>query len=351
MANKQEIKKLINTLENEGELDKAGLIKILEYDEAELLYKAAERVRKKYVGNDVHLRALIEISNHCSNTCYYCGLRSGTRGIKRYRMEYDEIIQCATYAVKCGLKTIVFQSGEDRTLNIAQICRIIEKIKAMDVAITLSIGELSRRDYSMLKSAGANRYLLRIETSNKELYEKLHPGMSHENRLRCLYDLKDIGFETGTGCLIGLPGQTIEMLAEDLLLFKKLDMDMIGMGPFIPCAGTPLEYEKGGDVETVLKMLALTRLLLRDINMPATTALSIINKDGYKKGLNVGANVIMPNMGGMKYKKLYKIYPGKGEGTISSKNNLDEIKSKVISFGRKVGKGYGNRCFFNTHNK
>lgn len=342
--NKQEFEILINTLEKEGELDKESLARILAYDEADLLYESADRVRKKYVGDDVHLRGLIEISNYCPNTCYYCGLRNGTSGVKRYRMESDEIIQCATYAAKCGLKTIVMQSGEDRSLNIVELCRTIEKIKRMDVAITLSIGELSKKDYSMLKSAGANRYLLRIETSNKELYEKLHPGMSHENRLRCIYNLKDLGFEAGTGSLIGLPGQTTEMLAEDLLLYKKLGVDMVGIGPFIPCEGTPLEHEKGGDVETVFKMMALTRLLLRDINMPATTAVSIIDKDGYKKGLSCGANVIMPNMGRAEYKKLYKIYPGKGEGASNSKNNLDDIKSKVISFGRKIGQGYGNRC-------
>ena len=165
-----------------------------------------------------------------------------------------------------------------------------------------------------LKNAGADRYLMRIETSNEKLYEKFHPGMSYKNRVRCLYDLKELGYETGTGSLVGIPGQTLEMLVDDLLFFKKLNADMIGIGPFIPCTGTPLEYEIAGNVKTVLKMLALTRLLMPDINIPATTALGILDNDGYIKGLKCGANVIMPNMGIIEYRKLYKIYPGRGEG-------------------------------------
>ncbi|MDQ2086257.1 [FeFe] hydrogenase H-cluster radical SAM maturase HydE [Herbivorax sp. ANBcel31] len=343
MKDKREFEIFVNTLEKEGELGKVSLAKILTSEKTDSLYSAADRVRKKFVGDGVHLRGLIEFSSYCGNNCFYCGLRAANSKVKRYRMQPDEIIQCAAHAVKFGLKTVVLQSGEDKSFGVNELCKIVNRIKSMDVAVTLSIGELSRNEYSLLKNAGADRYLLRIETSNKKLYEKLHPGMSHENRLRCLYNLKELGYETGTGCLIGLPGQTIEMLAEDLLLFKKLGVDMIGIGPFIPCRGTPLEYEKGGNVETVLKMMALARLLMRDINMPATTALSIKDSDGHRKGLCCGANVVMPNMGRTEYKKLYKIYPGKGEGLINSKNHVDDIKSKIISLGRKIGQGYGNR--------
>lgn len=341
-----EFEMLVNSLENEYELDKAGLIKLLTYEEADLLYVAADRIRKKFVGDDVHLRGLVEFSSYCCRTCFYCGLRAANKKIKRYRMETGEIIECAKHAVRCGLKTIVLQSGEDKSFIIDDLCKIVSKVKDMNVAVTLSIGELSRNDYAALKSAGADRYLLRIETSNEKLYEKLHPGMSYKNRVRCLYDLKELGYETGTGCLIGLPGQTFEMLAEDLLFFKKLDADMIGMGPFIPCTSTPLEYEAGGKVETVLKMMALARLLMPDINMPATTALGVKDNDGYRKGLGCGANVIMPNMGMDDYKKLYAIYPGKDIEMENQNNLLKAVKYTISQLGRKVGQDHGNRRRF-----
>lgn len=338
-----EIGMLVKQLENKNEIDKAGIVKLLANIDATPIYNAADRVRKKFVGDNVHLRGLIEFSSHCCRTCFYCGLRAANNRIKRYRMESDEIIGCATYAVKCGLKTIVLQSGEDKFFTVNDLCKIVSKIKDMDVTVTLSIGELSRDEYSALKNAGADRYLLRIETSNEKLYECLHPGMSYKNRVRCLCDLKELGYETGTGCLIGLPGQRVEMLAEDLLFFKKLDADMIGMGPFIPCSGTPLACEPGGSIDIVLKMMALARLLMPDINMPATTALGVKDNDGYRKRLNCGANVIMPNMGISEYKKLYAIYPGKGEKVENTDNQLKAIKCLILDQGRSIGEQYGGR--------
>ncbi|WP_050754070.1 [FeFe] hydrogenase H-cluster radical SAM maturase HydE [Pseudobacteroides cellulosolvens] len=334
---------LVNTLENEHELDKNSLAELLECKDVPILYTAADRVRKKFVGDDVYLRGLIEFSNFCCRTCFYCGLRAANSGIKRYRMEPGEVIECAANAVKYGLKTIVLQSGEDKFFTVNDLCKIVDKIKDMGTAVTLSVGELSRNDYTALKHAGADRYLLRIETSNEKLYESLHPRMSYKNRVRCLYDLKELGYETGTGCLIGLPGQTPEMLAEDLLFFKKIDADMIGMGPFIPCKGTPLEYEAEGNVETVLKMMALARLLMPDINMPVTTALGVKADDGYRKGLGCGANVIMPNMGIDDYKKLYAIYPGKGDKVETLENQINVIKCLISKEGRVVGKHFGGR--------
>jgi biotin synthase len=338
-----ELETLINTLENEHALDRADLVKLLTCEEAFSVYTAADRVRKKFAGDDVHLRGLIEFSSYCCRTCFYCGLRAANNKIKRFRMEPDEIIECAKHAVSCGMKTIVLQSGEDRFFTINELCSIVNRIKCMDVAVTLSIGELSKSEYTALKNAGTDRYLLRIETSNKQLYKSLHPGMSYKNRVRCLYDLKELDYETGTGCLIGLPGQTPEMLADDLLFFKELDADMIGMGPFIPCTGTPLEREYGGDVDTVLKMMALARLLMPDINIPATTALGVKDSDGYKKGLICGANVIMPNMGRSEYKKLYAIYPGKGVGIINPENQIEIIKTAIFQLGRNIGRDYGSR--------
>jgi len=338
-----EFETLINILEDEHALDRAGLVKLLTCENALPVYTAADRVRKKFAGDDVHLRGLIEFSSYCCRTCFYCGLRAANNKINRFRMVPEEIIECARHAVNCGLKTIVLQSGEDRSFEVNELCKTVSEIKSMDTAVTLSIGELSKSEYADLRNAGADRYLLRIETSNKQLYESLHPGMSYKNRIRCLYDLKELGYETGTGCLIGLPGQTPEMLADDLIFFKELDADMIGMGPFIPCAGTPLEHEDGGDVDNVLKMMALARLLMPDINMPATTALGVKDSDGYKKGLSCGANVIMPNMGRSEYKKLYAIYPGKGVGITNPENQIETIKSAVFQLGRNIGCDYGNR--------
>ncbi|OPZ86978.1 MAG: Biotin synthase [Firmicutes bacterium ADurb.Bin419] len=337
---------LVKTLENEHELDKNSLVELLECKNMPILYAAADRVRRKAVGDDVHLRGLIEFSSFCCRTCFYCGLRAANSGIKRYRMEYEEVFECAAHAVKCGLKTIVLQSGEDKFFTVSDLCKIVDRIKDMGTAVTLSVGELSRNDYTALKHAGADRYLLRIETSNEKLYDSLHPGMSYKNRVRCLYDLKELGYETGTGCLIGLPGQTYEMLAEDLLFFKKIDADMIGMGPFIPCKGTPLEYEAEGNVETVLKMMSLARLLMPDINMPVTTALGVKDNEGYRKGLGCGANVIMPNMGMDDYKKLYAIYPGKDGEMTNQDNQFEAVKYIVAQLGRKVGQDYGNRRRF-----
>ena len=341
----EEAESLINTLETEHKLSKEDLVKLLTLNDAGPVFEAADRVRERFVGNDVHLRGLIEFSSHCGRTCLYCGLRAPNKNIKRYRMESYEIAECALNASKYGLKTVVLQSGEDRTFRIDELCKIISEIKKMDLAVTLSIGEMSKNEYAELKKAGADRYLLRIETSNEVLYKKLHPRMSYKNRIRCLYDIKDLGFEVGTGSLIGLPGQTPEILADDLLFFKELDADMIGLGPFIPCINTPLEDKSGGSVDTVLRMLALARLLMPDINIPATTALGIKDSNGYQKGLLCGANVIMPNAGMCKYKKLYAIYPGKDDGTTSSdlEEQIKVIKAIVFNLGRSIGTDFGYR--------
>jgi len=334
---------LIDVLENEKNIDRDGLIKLLTCDEPTLIYNAADRVRKKVVGEDVHLRGLIEFSSYCIRTCSYCGLRGPNGQVQRFRMEPSEIINCAKRAVELGFRTIVLQSGEDKFYSLSELCNVVDKIKSMDVAVTLSIGELEKGEYLELKKSGADRYLLRIETSNRSLYEKLHPGMSHKNRMRCLYDLKELGYETGTGSLIGLPGQTIEMLADDLIFYKDLDADMIGIGPFIPCAGTPLANEEEGKVELVLRMMALTRLLIPDVNLPATTALGVKDENGYKKGLMCGANVVMPNVGITEYKKMYAIYPGKGEGITNLENQLNKINKVIFELGRSIGQDYGNR--------
>lgn len=321
-------------------LNKSEIIKLLNSDSSEL-YEAADEVRQKYVGDDVHLRALIEFTNICKNTCQYCGIRSANKNVQRYRLSSEQIINIAKRGVDNGFKTVVLQGGEDSFYEKDLICDIVSAIKKFDVAITLSIGERSFEDYSAFKDAGADRFLLRIETTDKNLYEKFHPGMSFENRKKCLYDLKKLGYETGTGCLIGLPGQSIESLADDILFFKELDADMIGVGPFIPHPDTPLSDESCGSFELALKVMAITRLVLPNINIPATTAMETINKNGRIVALQCGANVFMPNITESDYIPKYEIYPNKA-GIKGTKPNIQlEIAEKLGTIGRTISKSKG----------
>ena len=305
------------------------------------LFKTADKVREENVGNEVHLRGLIEFSNICKCQCKYCGLRSGNRDLERYRILKDEILLYAKKAVNMGYKTVVLQSGEDEFYTADKLCEIIKEIKKLDVAITLSIGEKSFEEYETFKKSGADRYLLRIETTDKNLYKKMHPNMSFENRVACLYNLKTLGYEVGTGCLVGLPEQTTESLAGDILFFKDLNADMIGIGPFIPNENTPLKDEKGGDFWLALKVMALTRIMLPDINIPATTAMETLNPNGRIIALQSGANVVMPNVTSTEYRAKYEIYPNK----ICINENPEKcrgcIEGKIKSIGRRISNDYG----------
>lgn len=335
---------IINKAETTHELSREELISLLETNEFDKeILEAADRVRSKYVGDEVHLRGLIEFSNTCSQDCLYCGLRRDNRNVKRYRLEEEEIIDFATKAKSYGYKTVVLQSGEDSFYTVERMKRIINGIKALDLAITLSIGEKTREEYEAYKDAGANRYLLRIETTDKALYEKMDPGMSFDNRIRCLKDLKELGFELGTGSLIGIPGQSIESMAEDILFFKAIDADMIGVGPFIPNEDTPLCNESGGSFEQSVKVMALVRLLLPDINIPATTAMETLNKNGRMIALKGGANVVMPNVTEGEYRRLYALYPGKICINDTPSHCRGCITSKITGIGRSVSNSYGFR--------
>ena len=305
------------------------------------LFKTADNVRKENVGDEIHLRGLIEFSNICKCSCKYCGLRSQNKNLERYRMLKDEIIECVQNAVKLGYKTIVLQSGEDNFYTTDKLCKIIKEIKNFDVALTLSVGEKTFEEYKAFKQAGADRYLLRIETTDKNLYKKMHPNMSFENRLACLYNLKTLGYEVGTGCLVGLPEQTLESLADDILFFKDLDADMIGIGPFIPNQNTPLSEAGGGDFWLALKVMAITRIMLPTINIPATTAMETLNPNGRIIALQSGANVVMPNVTPMKYRAKYEIYPNKICLNDSPDKCRNCIESKINSIGRTISKDYG----------
>ena len=310
------------------------------------LFSYADKIRKENVGNDVHLRGLIEFSNICKNSCKYCGLRKENSTIDRYRIEKDEILEIAKNAVSMGYRTIVLQSGEDAFYSTDKMIEIINVIKEFDVAVTLSIGERSFEDYKAFKQAGADRYLIRIETTNRKLYEKMHPNMDFDNRIRCLEDLKELGYEVGTGCLVGLPNQTIESLADDILFFKEIGADMIGIGPFIPHPQTPLKDTEKGSFTLALKVMALTRIMLPDINIPATTAMETLNPNGRIIALQSGANVVMPNVTSTQYRAKYEIYPNKICINDKPEKCRGCIGAKIESIGRKVATNYGF-----SHNK
>lgn len=325
-------------------LTKDEIVSILNDESVnEFLFKTADKVREKYVGNEIHLRALIEFSNICRCNCKYCGLRKDNSSVQRYRLKKEEVLEFANNAKEYGYQTIVLQSGEDAFFSTEKMCGIIREVKSLGFAITLSLGEKTLEEYEAYKAAGADRYLLRIETTDGELYKKMHPNMSHKNRFDALKNLKKAGFETGTGCLVGLPGQTKESLADDILFFKEIDADMIGIGPFIPSPETPLAQEKGGEFEMALKVMALTRLLLPDINMPATTAMETLRPNGRIIALQCGANVVMPNVTEGEYKKKYEIYPGKAGLNSTPDEYKKSITEKIHAIGRTISKGQGFR--------
>lgn len=341
--------KLLEKAKETHELTKDEIVELLKYpfEVGSSLFETANSVRKKYVGDEVHLRGLIEFSNYCKQNCLYCGFRRDNKKATRYRLTEEQIIQFAKDASNQGYKTVVLQSGEDPYFTIEKMKYILPEIKKFDMAITLSIGEKTFEEYEAYKQAGADRFLIRIETTDKNLYTKLDPDMDWENRLRCLNDLKKLGYEVGTGCLVGLPDQTLESLANDILFFKEIGADMIGIGPFIPNENTPMKDEKGGPesghFELALKVMAITRLLLPDINIPATTAMETLNPNGRLIALQSGANVVMPNVTQGDYRKFYEIYPGK----ICVNDTPDKcrgcITGKIQSIGRTVSKDYGFR--------
>ena len=336
--------KIIEKAKKTHKLSKNEIIDLLKNDSInEELFNAADEVRKERLGDEVHLRGLIEFTNICKRNCMYCGLRRDNKKLNRYRLTPEEIMDFANKAVGYGYKTLVLQGGEDDWFTIERLVPIVKEIKKLGVALTLSIGERPYEEYKALKEAGADRFLLRIETTDKELYEKLDPGMSHENRIECLRNLKKLGYETGSGCLVGLPGQTIESLADDILFFKELDVDMNGIGPFIPNEDTPLANAKGGQFELALKVMAIVRLLLPDINIPATTAMETLNKQGRIIALKCGANVVMPNVTEGEYRKLYALYPGKICTGDTPAHCRGCISGKIRGIGRRVSDGPGFR--------
>jgi biotin synthase len=322
------------------------------------LYLRADAVRRENVGDAVHLRGLIEISSHCERQCMYCGLRKANRSIERYRMTREEIEQCARLAVQLGYGTVVMQAGEDDALTADWIAEIVHWIKReTPLAVTLSLGERSRDELRLWREAGADRYLLRFETSDPQLYRAIHPQRfpGRLDRLMLLKELKSLGYEAGGGVMVGIPGQSYASLAQDLVAFRDFDLDMIGIGPYIAHPATPLgsgalrpridpEEQAPSCEQMVYKMVALARILCPTANIPSTTALATINRhDGRKQGLQVGANVVMPNLTPVKYRPLYQIYPAKACIEESATDCHQCLHGQIRSLKRFPGRSAGGR--------
>ena len=303
------------------------------------LFAAADKVRRRIYGDEVFIRGLIEISNYCGNDCFYCGIRKSNGKLQRYRLDKDTIINCCRRGYELGFRTFVLQGGEDPLFTDAVLCGIVSSINEEfpDCAITLSVGERSKESYKMLFDAGGRRYLLRHEAASKELYRRLHPPeMTIEDRKRCLYDLKDIGFQVGAGLMVGAPWQKIEDLAEDIRFMEELQPDMIGIGPFIRHRDTPFKGFEDGSADMTVRLLAILRILFPHALIPSTTALASIAEDGRMRGLKAGANVIMPNLSPAECRDKYSIYNNKAATGLESAQELERLKETVAGGGYRI---------------
>lgn len=321
---------LVPLLESEGE-------------EFQSLLSAADSLRAKTMGEAVHLRGLIEFSNHCRKNCRYCGLRKDNHKLERYRLTRSDLIDAALNAEQIGYRTIVLQSGEDFHFSRESMAEIISGIKTRtDLAITLSLGERDRNTYAEWKRAGADRYLLRIETTDRKIFERLHPDDDLETRKNCLLTLKALGFQLGSGIMVGLPGQNAESIAADIIWMHELGVEMIGIGPFLPHPETPLKDERGGTLDQALRLVAVLRLVFPWSHIPATTAMGSLDPIGREKALQAGANVMMPNITPTEVRALYELYPNK----ICLDEDADRcftcVTSRIISLNRTISTDHGH---------
>lgn len=299
------------------------------------IFRRADTVRKKYMGDEIHIRAIIEFSSYCRRHCAYCGLNALNASAERYRMTPTEIIETAIEGWEAGYKTVVLQSGEDSWYTPQILGDIVYEIRSnTGMRVTLSCGEMPTEDYKYLRECGANRYLLKHETASSEIYSGLHPCGTLANRVRCLRDLKRLGYETGSGFMIGLPGQTTQTIAEDIMLINSIPCDMAGIGPFIPCEGTPLQSCPPGSALLTKKAVALTRLTVKNIHLPATTALGVLDAQEKIDIFSCGANVVMRKITPPKYRDLYKIYPADFGSPKSIAAERRELEEYIRGIGR-----------------
>ncbi len=328
------------------------LLDNLNEDDKIYLVQKAHETRMKTYGDKVYMRGLIEFTNFCKKDCIYCGIRRSNKDADRYRLTMEDIMECVDIGDRLGYKTYVLQGGEDDYFTDERMVEIIKMIKSKypNNAITLSLGERSYDSYKKMYEAGADRYLLRHETSTKELYEKLHPGASFEERRQCLRNLKEIGYQIGAGFMVELPKQTNKDLVNDLLFVKELEPHMCGIGPFIPHKDTPLKNEKAGTVEKTTTMLALIRLLLPNVLLPSTTALGSIDPTGREKGIKAGGNVVMPNLSPTSVREKYSLYDGKictGDEAAECRNC---IEGRINKAGFKVEVTRGDNMAWRKEN-
>ncbi|OVE80795.1 [FeFe] hydrogenase H-cluster radical SAM maturase HydE [bacterium M21] len=316
----------------------------LQDEEQKILYKAADELRKQNMGDEIYIRGILEISNCCRKNCDYCGIRVSNKDIDRYKMTLDEVVQLAIQAAKYGSTTVVLQGGEDMSFDCDTVCDIVRRIKEQpNMAVTLSLGERSKEEYAAFRAAGADRYLMRFETGDAEIFNSMHPDDDHANRIQGLKDLRDVGMQLGSGFMIGLPQKGLELLASDLLFATSLKLDMIGCGPFISHPDTPLGgNELLEDKEIYFKAISLLRLLNPYAHIPATTAFDAIFKLGRDRVLMRGANVFMPNLTPQKYRVNYQLYPNKPCVDEDASDCAGCTLSRVLRLGRKLGTGIGH---------
>ena len=337
-----EVRYLIDKLCIEGSLsleEYAALIEGRTAEAAKLLAARADAVRRRGYGNRVYIRGLIVISNICKNDCLYCGIRRSNRGCERYRLSREEILSACEEGYALGFRTFVLQSGEDGYFTDDVLCDIVHAIKQAhpDCAVTLSVGERSRESYARLRAAGTDRYLLRHETANPEHYAKLHPiDMSFDVRMRCLRDLKDLGYQAGCGFMVGSPHQTAQDLAMDLRFIEQFRPEMVGIGPFIPHAATVFAKEAAGSVDLTCYLLSIIRLIHPWALLPATTALGTLDPNGREKGILAGANVVMPNLSPQSVRRKYELYNNKLSDGDESAQCVQSLKKRMVSIGYEV---------------
>lgn len=342
------MKSIIDNLYLNQNIDDKNLALLIDCDEREYLFARADERRREYYGDKVYIRGLIEFTNYCGNNCYYCGIRSGNKNAVRYRLSTDDILSCCKNGYSLGFRTFVLQGGEDMHFTDDIICGIVARIKKAypDCAVTLSIGEKSYASYKAYFDAGADRFLLRHETADKHHYQSLHPDcMSLDNRIECLFNLKKIGYQVGSGFMVGSPNQTTENLVTDLRFLQELKPDMIGIGPFLPHSDTPFADREKGSMNRCLNLIAILRLMFPYALIPSTTALGTIHPTGRELGLKAGANVVMPNLSPIDTRKLYTLYNDKICTGDESAEAVRHLAEKVSAIGYRIVSDRGDAVY------
>lgn len=336
------MKELIERLERERDLTNAEFAVLLDQSsgaDRDFLFERARAVRDAHYGRKVYIRGLIELTNYCKNDCLYCGIRKSNTSCERYRLTKEQILSCCESGYALGFRTFVLQGGEDGWYTDERMTDIVRAMRQAypDCAITLSLGERGRESFKRLYDAGANRYLLRHETADEAHYARLHPvSMTMTHRLQCLRDLKEIGFQTGAGFMVGSPYQTTECIVRDFRFLQELKPQMVGLGPFIPHHATPLKDFPAGSTERTLLCLSIVRLLLPNVLLPATTALATIDGDGRIKGMNAGCNVVMPNLSPLEDRSKYLLYDNKASSGDEAAESLRALREHLAAAGYEV---------------